>query len=86
MSELDRAGASLNAISLSTGAAQLVAQKLGRRPQAPEGWWQRRFGWPPATADSEQGDEEVINRMVKVTQLAGSADTIPAKTVTNSTF
>ena len=47
-----------------------VAEKLGRRPRAPEDWWQRRFGWPLATADSEQGDEEVINWMVKVTQLA----------------
>ena len=45
------------------------AEKLGRRPQAPEDWWQRRFDWLLATADSEQGDEDVINWMVKVTQL-----------------
>ena len=46
-----------------------VAEKLGRRPQELEDWWQRRFGWPLATAGSEREDEEVIDWMVKVTQL-----------------
>ena len=46
-----------------------VAENVGRRPRVPEDWWQRRFGWPQATADPEQGDEEVIDWMVKVTQL-----------------
>ena len=43
-----------------------VAEKLGRRPEAPENWWQRRFAWILSA---------VIDWMVKVTQLTTARHT-----------
>ena len=68
---------------MSTGAAQLLPRNWGDGHRRQKIGGKEGSGWPLATADSEQGDEEVIDWMVKVTQLAWERRYHSRQTVTD---